>query len=150
MRFIVLCMGTSLSLLSGCLKTPKEYSTHGISLVTTHSKWERECDSVAVEVHRKMANWVINDEGAKCDRTYKARSRSWKSGKDKEDALKDCSVSSLEFVDANNNTNVIETICIHDKGLLLIKCISADDQATIKLRNEVVSVLNLKDFKHVD
>lgn len=150
MKLILLSICMPLCLLSGCLNTPKEYSTHGISFITTHPKWERELGSVAVDVHRKMANWIIDDEGAKSDPTYKASSKSWKTDKNREDALKDCSISSLEFIDADNNTNLIETICIHDKGLLLIKCISTDDQATIKLRKEVVSILDQKGFKYIE
>ena len=84
--------------------------------------------------------------------TYKGRSKSWKTGKgtNKDVVEEECSISSLEFIDSSNKTNVIETICIHDKSILLIKCTSTDDEATKKLRNEVVGILNSKGFKHVD
>ncbi len=147
MKLFILCICIPLCLLSGCTKTPKEYSTHGISLITMDSKWKNECSGIDVDVHRKMANWIINNEGAKSDPTYKANSNSWKTGKNKENDQKECIISSLEFIDANNNTNMIKTICIYDKGLLLIECTSTDDQTTIALRNEIVSTLNSKGFK---
>jgi len=133
-------------------KTPQEYSTHGISLILMDSKWNRRCGSLGLEAHDKMANWIIQDDGTKSDPSHKARGTSWKSGKgiSKDVVEQECSISSLEFIDSSNNSNVIERICIHDKGILLIKCTSTDDQATIKLRNELVGLLDSKGFKHVE
>jgi len=80
----------------------------------------------------------------------KAKSQTWKEGESKDVVEKECSISILEFLDSNKNSNVIEKICIKDKGLLLIKCTSTDDQSTINLRNKLVSILNRKGFKQVD
>ena len=67
MRLLVLSICMSLSLLTGCRKTPQEYSTHGISLILMDSKWDRRCGSLDVEVHDKMANWITKDDGTKSD-----------------------------------------------------------------------------------
>jgi len=131
-----------LCLLAGCREAPKEYSTHGISLILIDSKWERLCGGLGMEAHIEMAN---KDEPGQ-----KAKSQTWKEGESKDVVEKECSISILEFLDSNKNSNVIEKICIKDKGLLLIKCTSTDDQSTINLRNKLVSILNRKGFKQVD
>ena len=108
--------------------------------------------SIGLEVHDKMANWIIEDDGTKSDPSHKARGKSWKSGTgiSKDVIEKECSISSVEFIDSDDNSNVIEKICIKDKDLLILKCTSTDDQATIRLRNEIVGILNMKGFKQVD
>lgn len=142
MRLLLLAICMSLCLLTGCREAPKEYSTHGISLILIDSQWERLCGGLGVEAHLEMAN--------KDKPEQKATSRTWKEGESKDVVEKECSISTMEFLDSNNNSNVIEKICIKDKGLLLIKCTSTDDQATINLRDKLVSILNRKGFKQVD
>jgi hypothetical protein len=146
MRSISICMCLLLVPISGCQpESSKTYSTHGIYIILTDTQWEREVDIAVVETHEKMANWILKDDGTKNDPSYKASSKTWKNN----DGDK-CTVSRLEFTSQEGNLNSLETICIPPEDLFLIYCESSDDNATIKLRNQLVKVLNARGFECID
>lgn len=143
--WIVVC--TAIALSSGCGSADsKTYSLYGTALITTDPRWEQEVGIAVVETHRAMANYVVNDDGTKSDPTYKARSKNWKS----DGGTAACSVSRLEFAGEDGNVNTLQTTCIPSERLLLISCESGDDDATIRLRNELVGVLNSRGFLCAD
>ncbi|MBP7052729.1 MAG: hypothetical protein KBE65_17095 [Phycisphaerae bacterium] len=144
MRTSLACLCVLLASLCGCHHHPsKTYDSYQDgSVVVTDSRWEKEVDTAVVEVHRKMANWVAGEGGSKSDPTYTAGSKRSKDARGKE-----CTTSHLEFTDADGNRNVLKTICIADKGILLIFCESGDEDSTIRLHNQLVEVLNERGFR---
>ncbi len=143
MRWVcgLVCVG--MLLVSGCGQEPeKSFSVHGNRVIITSAKWEREIQSVVVEVHNKMANWVVNDDGSKNDPTYKAGSKSWSNDKGN-----DGSIGFLEFTTAQGYTNRLETTYIAPKDLVLIHLTSTDGEESVRLYNQCVGVLKAKGFK---
>ena len=138
------CLCVLLVSLCGCRHhSSKTYDSYqGGSMVVTNSRWEGEVGITVVEVHRKMANWIVGESGSQSDPTYTAGSKRWK-----DDRGRECTTSHLEFTDADGNRNVLKTICIPDRGILLIFCESSDEGGTIRLHNQLVEVLNERGFR---
>lgn len=143
MRWVcgLVCVG--MLLVPGCGREPqKSFSVHGDRVIVTSAKWEREIQSVVVEVHDKMANWIANDDGDKSDPTYKAGSNKWSNDKGN-----DGSFGYLEFTTAEGYTNRLETIHIAPKDLVLIHLTSTDNDEAVRLYNQCVQVLQGRGFR---
>jgi hypothetical protein len=143
MRIAVVFACVSLAAVAGCeTRANKTYSRYGGTVIVTDAEWEREVGIAAVDVHRAMANWVLKDDGAKGDPTYKAGSRSWRNSE-----ATGCATSYLEFTTADGHTNVIRTITLPERDIVVVLCESTDAEAATALCNRFASVLNARGFR---
>lgn len=146
MRWICGSICVGMLLVSGCGREPeKSFTVHGDRVIITSAKWEREIQSAMVEVHDKMANWIVKDDGIKSDPTYKAGSKSWSTDKGN-----DGSFGYLEFTTAEGHTHRLETFHIAPKDLVLIHLTSTDKDEAVRLYNQCVQALRARGFELFD
>ncbi|MBN1361879.1 MAG: hypothetical protein JW993_14880 [Sedimentisphaerales bacterium] len=145
MKSLPICLCTVVALLSGCEHhVEKEFASYGDSVVVTDSRWEREVDIAVVEVHRVLANWQVDPNGARSDPTYQAGSRKIDNSQGTE-----CTISRLEFTN-HNGRNTLQTICIPDRDMILVLCEAPTNAATLTLRNQLATILTARGFRHRD
>jgi hypothetical protein len=142
MKSLLGCVGVSLLALAGCTQQAgKEYSCYANGVVSAHPKWREQFEEAAVEVHRRMAEWMVDGHGTKIDPTYIGGTETWdRLGKNR------CDVSHVQFRNEDGDLNRLETVCIPSKGILVTTCTSEDDAAGDALLEEFVDVLDSEGF----
>lgn len=126
--------------LSGC-QSDRPVESYGTEVITVHPTFEREVGIALVEAHRKMANWLQDDDGSKSDPTYKAGSSTWTSSKGlNEKPQKTCTRSYMAFTTADNQPVRIETIAPSDKPVIIV-LEAADEDTRVRLHNLLVEDL---------
>jgi len=126
--------------LLGC-RHERPVESYGTEVITVSGDFEREVGISLVEVHRRMANWIQKADGTKSDPTYKAGSRSLKSGnRADEEPRKTCSRGYVEFTTADGEPVRIETIAPSGKPVLIL--LKAEREDTLaRLHNLLVEDL---------
>ncbi|MBN1816235.1 MAG: hypothetical protein JW828_02670 [Sedimentisphaerales bacterium] len=135
MKVVSECIVGILIILAGCGSDPPVVS-HGTELISVDLSLERQVGIALDEVHREIGKWIINSDNTKSDPTYKAGSRTWSNGPDKNTKV-DCFRSYMEFHTDKDIPVRIETVFIRNQSfLVLLNCDDAEE--TIRLHNVVM------------
>jgi len=101
---------------AGCRHHNPPVQSHGLEVITVDPAYDRAVGIAVVQAHSALADWITNANGSKSDPTYKAGSKTIKTG-EADQAKPTCTRSHLEFQTKKLGPVRIETV-VHELGYL--------------------------------
>jgi len=142
MRYTLTSVLCGVALLTGCRHHKPAVQSHGLEVITVDPAHDRAVGIAVVQAHSALADWITNADGSRSDPTYKAGSKTTKTGQGKETKTA-CTRSHLEFQTKKLGPVRIETIQITDKTIVLL-IETQSEEAAAEVHNTLLKELNEK------